>query len=297
MKSTTRRPRRHSQRVAAVLHREIGFVYNPTFERALPGTFEAGPLEMYWEEPTGERRATAAGHELNDGRLLTYAGERYLFRRMNFLKYRANVLRSGLDASRPERRALRLIDEVLSEAAALRNQLVQANLRLVKALARQFASAAADYEDLVGEGHVILMRAIDKFDYDRGFRFSTYATHAIRRHFLRWFGRRQRRRQKEVLAPDLVYVPCAPVGDGAAIDDESLRRLAELLGRWSECLSDREQLILRRRFGVGGLRRPQTLVEVSREVGLSKERVRQIQLEALQKLNEFASAAGLAVEL
>src|SRR5690606_23294839 len=81
----------------------------------------------------------------------------------------------------------------LSQATAVRNRILMGNLRLLVSIAGQFASPAVRTEDLVSEGVVPLLNAIELFDVSRGWAFGTYATHVLRNHFRRAGQRRQKR--------------------------------------------------------------------------------------------------------
>ncbi|MCA9017956.1 MAG: hypothetical protein KDA77_21710, partial [Planctomycetaceae bacterium] len=117
--------------------------------------------------------------------LLTFEDEQILFRAMNLLRFRVNQKRARLSAKIPSDRLIIEIDSMLDLVNRIRTQLVNSNLRLVSSIARKFASSGCDVDDFSSDGCMILLGAIDRFDYSRGFRFSTYATHSIQRHFFR----------------------------------------------------------------------------------------------------------------
>jgi RNA polymerase sigma factor (sigma-70 family) len=226
--------------------------------------------------------------------LLTAAGERFLFRKFNYLKYHANTLRAKLHRRRPQQRRVEQIERLLREATQTRNLIVQANLRLAAALAGKFAVSRADYEELLSEAHLILVNAVDKFDFSRGYRFSTYATHAIQRHFFRVLRRRQRRKERETGAsPELLSSLVRPLEEQPIWNPQAA---AELIGRLDDCLDPRERTIVTERFGLAGGAAAETLKQVADRVGLSKERVRQIQLRAIEKLQDLALQIGLRPE-
>jgi RNA polymerase sigma factor (sigma-70 family) len=228
---------------------------------------------------------------------LTPSGERAYFRQMNFLKYRAAVLRAGLFKSAAREfttRAIDRIESLLEQADQVRNRIAERNLRLVVSIARRFATGQAHFDELVSEGNEVLFRAIACFDVSRGFRFSTYATHAIQRHFYRVFRQGKRRRAVEMVGSDesLLELPSpdrnAQIGRGA----EQAMAL-ELLDHMDEALDEREQYILRERFGCGPSGSPRTLQSLSNDLGICKERVRQLHHKALKKLRRLAAEAGL----
>lgn len=288
------------EHIDSVLRQEIGFVYNAEFEFLSPDEFDDDSVQILasaegertpYAGQTGSVSPLPSAH-----RLLTAAGEIHLFRKYNFLKFRANALRSVLDHRGGATRRAGTIEQVLTESQAIRELLASANLRLVGSIARRYSRNEHEFDELYAEGCLILLRAIEKFDYSRGFRFSTYATHSIQRHFFRVIKRRQTRKQRELASYERLQ-PDAEDQNEVLVDEEATTRLKLLVSRWDECLSVREQEILKSRFGLGDNKHPQTLKSISVDVGLSKERVRQIQMRALQSLREFAEEQGLAVEL
>ena len=117
--------------------------------------------------------------------LLTREQEQHLFRKMNYLKYKASVLRDRLDVRRPRMTAMELVLKFANDAAAVKNDIIRANLRLVVSIAKRYASGPGHLFELISDGNMSLIRAVEKFDFARGFRFSTYATWAIIKNFAR----------------------------------------------------------------------------------------------------------------
>ena len=117
--------------------------------------------------------------------LLTREQEAHLFRKMNYLKYQASKLRETLDVDRPKRRLMDRIENLYEESVATKNQIISANLRLVVSIAKRYIGPAEDFFELVSDGNMSLIRAVEKFDVSRGNRFSTYATWAIMKNFAR----------------------------------------------------------------------------------------------------------------
>src|SRR6185436_8873392 len=101
--------------------------------------------------------------ELYLTRLLSADDEICLFRRMNYLKFRANALRSTLDPHTADLRSIDAIERLLTMARETRDQIITANLRLVVSIARRFASELNSFDDLLSDGNLILMRAVEKF--------------------------------------------------------------------------------------------------------------------------------------
>ena len=167
---------------------------------------------------------------------------------MNYLKFAAR-LRSTLKPNRPSPRKLDEIEQSLNEANQAREHVIRANLRLVISNAGKYCSANYGFEDLVSDGSLALMEAVDKFDYRRGFRFSTYATHAIRRSFFRKMERKQKDRHRFVVT-DPELMSSAP--DDFVVDYDApaeSRLIGHVVRNLDEHLTERERHIVEKWFG------------------------------------------------
>ena len=288
-------------RAAELLAKEIRFVSTTEFADldgdSTPVMDAIELMEMVQTQAADQRYGTPCSAAMNPGEasvcrdglsdapLLNFEQEQLLFRALNLLRFRANRLRNRLSPSAPSRKAMNQIDEMLRVVEQIRGQLVNSNLRLVFSLARKCAGQTCDLDEFFSDGCMILLGAIDRFDYSRGFRFSTYATHSIQRHFYRVWKSRQRRKERFPIAAAgmLAAVPNAPVESPLRDDVEAV--LNNLLANAKTVLDDREHQILLSRFGLkSSTSRAQTLREIAADMGLSKERVRQLQLTALEKL-------------
>ncbi len=288
------------QRSKTWLTQEISFIHSPEFLKLTLADVDWQSGEIYVDESpdfrsTGDRIVPSQLSYLFQKPLLTPPGELHLFRRMNYLRFLANRRRSQIDPSRPRVKVVREVEYLMAESEVARRQLVESNLRLVASIARKFSKSMNDFEDLLSEGNAILLYAIDKFDFGRGFRFSTYATHAIQRHFFRVIQRMQRKRRFEVDSPSemLLKTLAAPAietqATGPALTPEMLRQMSKLL-------DERERRIIEERFGLRTKNSSEkTLKVLSDEMGLSKERVRQLQHRALAKLREFLESQGMTL--
>lgn len=276
---------------------ELDYIYNPEFKSpvAADEIMSALPLseqgcETHWKPG---RNMPAHLARLCEAPLLKHAEETALFRRMNYCKYEADRLRRSLNLSRPSRQAIDRIQRLVDQAHADRDRLVRANLRLVISIAKKFTNSRVAFDDLLSEGIGSLLRAVEKFDFDRGFRFSTYATQAIRRTLVRQVQTVQRDGLRFVNSDALQSEPQEEQTDPAVREArwEELRgNLKRLLAR----LDPRERAIIRRRFGLDQCEDVQTLQSLAGDLGVCKERVRQLEMRAIAKLRAFAEQGRLA---
>lgn len=220
--------------------------------------------------------------------LLKPEEERHLFRRMNFEKYRADFLRNGLNLDRPNVGVMDCIESHLADARRIRDHLIQANLRLVVSIARRFVNDFTLPGELISDGNLSLMRAVERFDYGRGFRFSTYATHTVQRDFYRLYKNGRRRQAMEVLTdPDVLLGSLqAPETSGQKIEDD--QTVAWLKHLMAQSVTPREMSIVNMRYGLDSDDGGRTLREVGEKLQISKERVRQLQIRAINKVRRLA---------
>ena len=231
--------------------------------------------------------AALIGSGWRDVALLTPDDERSLFIAFNALRCQANSLRSQINPRRPSRARLDRLEAVLAEAEEIRRHLVEANVRLVVSVAGRLSDDLNPIEDLCSEGLVILLKAVDGFDFARGYRFSTYATNSLQRHFFRLRKRAARKRRLGQPTPDDILGSIQGTnGVGLPADDpvQIARKLTKSAGRR---LDPRERRILKLRFGLNG-EEPLTLREIAGLLKISKERVRQVLSRAIEKLQETA---------
>ncbi|HUG93171.1 MAG TPA: sigma-70 family RNA polymerase sigma factor [Planctomycetaceae bacterium] len=228
--------------------------------------------------------------------LLTREQEAYYFRKMNYLKFRAAGARERLNVSRPSIRQMDQIEGDLRQAGEIKNLLIRRNLRLVVSIARKFVRDNMNFFEMVSDGNLSLMRAIEKFDYSRGFKFSTYATWAIQRNFARSIPAEHTRQTRFRTGGDEFFQHYHYTTGTSQFEQERTNlRQREALTTILDRLDPRERDIITTRFGLKRGTEPQTLEQVGSQFGVTKERIRQLEARALRKLREFAEEEKLDI--
>ncbi len=222
------------------------------------------------------------------GRPLTREEEVTLFRQYNYARWRVTKMQERFEKAKPK--TDKDIDELLrwfDIATSRREHIVECNLPLVLAMAKR-TYAAGEYGDLVAEGNVALVRCVDRFDCELGWKFSTYACRALTAAFNR-YGKKQLKHKNS--APfefdEEREMQCSDI-EVDKTDDDRIRAIRLALRSGDVALTDTEHEVMRFRFGLHCPQNPPllTLQQVGKELGISKERVRQIQLRALAKIRD-----------
>lgn len=212
-----------------------------------------------------------------------------LFRRYNYLKHLVAQERHQIKLTRVSARLLSELEGLLEQAEDIRRMLVEANLRLVVSIASKHTSDNTNFSDLVSKGNFALIQAVEEFDYAKGFRFSRRASLNIAKEYARVSGRSTELTRKR--AKSLANIQRGlreNTADVLAIE-RTRQSLAEVI---REELDDREQYVILHHFGLlssSVRKKTKTLKQIGDELDLTKERIRQIELSALQKLRQCLS--------
>jgi RNA polymerase primary sigma factor len=288
--------KRGAARARETAHVAIRFVDHPSF--ADPTCTAEIMAPMPSSESKSQARGAAVALELvlssaddyRDSAFLTREQESHLFRKLNFLKYRAAQLREWNDHKADAHAAGHQVAELLREVSAIKDRIVRSYFGLVVSIAKSWVQPGEDLFELVSVGNLAMVRALERFDFARGRRFSTYATWAITNDLVRRVPRERIRRRRFVTGREQVLQLAVDHRSARCDADEREQRrdLAQVMLRR---LTEREQTILSRRFGLTG--EPETLQQLGRALGISKERVRQIELRALGKLRGIVALQNL----
>jgi RNA polymerase primary sigma factor len=213
--------------------------------------------------------------------------EQALFLQFNYARYRVMKLREKIGDKPVTDAQARQLLHWYRLSRTLRDRIAQFNLALVLAMAKRVRGADLDFADLISEGNMALLRATDKFNASKGFKFSTYACRAILKAFSRT-GIKQSQ-YKSMFPTD--FDPALEKSDhqerkAGEYEDDCASQVRRIFERNDAELSDVEQAVIEHRFALGSSveSAPLTLEQVGKLVGLTKERVRQIQNKALVKL-------------
>jgi RNA polymerase primary sigma factor len=278
------------ERARRLLATELTYIAHPSFDD--PSARDAILARAAGCETAGlDRIPVSHGADADSSRgtrLLSREQEAHLFRKMNFLKHLARRIRDRIDPDSPVPADLDEVERLQVEALKLKNQLVETNLRLVYSVAKRRTSACYELCDRISDGTFALMNAVDRFDFARGYRFSTYATWAIF-NALTQRDRREWSRRKRT-AP--LHYESLATPDLESEQNEARVERTKAVDRLLRRLDRRERWIMVNRHGIGGVPE-QTLKQIGMDLGISKERARQLEERAHAKLRDFARFEGI----
>jgi len=293
-------PRSLRERVDRILAEDYAYMDSPLFRQR---NIEHQLFELEPEPelpPTAWYQPTAQDLEqemANSPKLMKADEERMMFLRYNYAKRKLGALKKRVEKEGLTRDLAEQIVNWHRRFEHFREYLVRTNLALVLAMAKRTRLGQVDFAEIVSEGNMALLRAVDKFSVDRGFKFSTYACRAILKAFSRTALKTSRHRTRFPVEfePDLEKSDWVD-RRRETIEEECIDELKNIVDRNLADLTNVEQTVIRRRFNWQEQQEtPLTLEEVGRIIGVTKERVRQIQNKALAKIKQVMEEGVLRV--
>ena len=289
---------RDRQRIADILATEPDYIDSEAFyeEDAEQKIFDDAPEikkpDASWYAPVMDdlglkTRLPRSSEQV----ILTAAEERVIFLQYNYARHRVGEIRGEVLQTPSQTPDLETARELLrwqDTADRLREQIAETNLALVLAMAKRTRMSEMDFADLVSEGNMALLRAVDKFDCGRGFKFSTYACRAILKAFSRQGMKLTKYRQRfpTDFDPKLERSDFVESKREEYVKDAA-SEVKRIVVENRAGLSDIEQTVIGHRFRLDEEtleQKPMTLEQVGQVIGVTKERVRQIQNKALGKI-------------
>lgn len=293
----------HEVRAQRIIEQHIDFIPNTCFEDASmePEIIAPMPDAAEYEAKKSQMRAPkdipAELASLYEVPLLNKAQEQHLFRKFNYLKCQAIKLRKKLwkDGDQPgvldvSKINIPLLDEIevlLNESNLVKDLLINANMRLVVNIAKRHTGQVENFFDLISDGNMSLIRAVEKFDFGRGFKFSTYATWAIMKNYARSIPGEIHHRERYVTGQDELF---GATQDNRTDETEIMaqkERASHSINRLLNYLEPREREIIKLRAGLDSTQKSSTLEEIGAQFGITKERVRQIHARSMRKLRHL----------
>jgi RNA polymerase primary sigma factor/RNA polymerase sigma factor len=281
----------NEMRALEIMQLPLDYIHNESFEnpeRESEILSEMPPFPGRTRTPRPPSGLPTYLASLYDVPLLSREQEAHLFRKFNYLKFKASKLREQLNPSDAKVALMDEIERLNDESVAVKNLIVQANLRLVVSIAKRHVSQTEEFFTLVSDGNMSLIRAAEKFDYSRGFKFSTYASWAIIKNFARTIPHEFKQRDRFRTSADEMFLAKEDNRPVPMFEESAQQLREEQIGRILSRLDDREQTIIKSRFGLDHSEKPLTLKEVGAKMGVTKERIRQIEARALSKLRAAA---------
>jgi RNA polymerase sigma factor (sigma-70 family) len=284
--------------LAQVMSQEQDFIPSPAFdeedaEAKIYRDMDSVPKpDTTWYHPVMDDLSSARGRTVKSAQqvILTGAQEKILFHCFNYARaqiWKIQQAAWATDARQPNPEQAETILRWYRLADRIREQIAETNLALVLAMAKRTRMSEVDFADLVSEGNMALLRAVDKFDAGRGYKFSTYACRAILKAFSRQGMKLSKYRQRfpTDFDPKLERSNFLEI-KRTAFEKDAAEEVRRIVTENRADLTDVERTVIEHRFGLetGDPEKPMTLEQVGQIIGVTKERVRQIQNKAMEKI-------------
>jgi len=283
----------NESRAEQLVNQPVDYIYHESFDdpdmeaeilTPMPGEENFQEAHRGMKPP---RDVPAELASLYEWPLLTREQEQHQFRLMNFLKHKLSKLKESIHPATVRASELRKIEELLSRINFVKARLINCNMRLVASIAKKHAHAAESLFELISDGNLSLMRAVEKFNYSFGNKFSTYGSWAIIKNFARSIPDEKHHRERYITGHEDLFEAKAETrtdeGEIMAQVEQARNRISRLL----EGLDPRTRDVIRMRNGLEGTS-PLTLEQIGQHFGITKERVRQINVRGMKLLRDKA---------
>jgi RNA polymerase sigma factor (sigma-70 family) len=197
-------------------------------------------------------------------------------------------LQADLSPSRARAQDLDRIEELQAKIHFVRDRLIRCNMRLVVNYAKKHVGPGDNLWELISDGNMSLIRAVEKFDYSRGNKFSTYASWAIMKNFARSIPDEKSRRERFLTGHEEIFESRADVRTDEQEQVAQAEQAAGKINHLLDILEPREREILRLRAGLDN-EENLTLEEIGKRLGITKERVRQLNVRIMKKLRDYVA--------
>ncbi len=287
-------------RAAKLLQTTVSYMYNASFDEqtAAQDILASMPDEATYQAKKATMHAPkdvpAELAPLYETPLLTREQEAHLFRQMNYLKHLLKISADRLrkpdgtiDPEKVRTADIDRVEELQAKVDTVRDQLIACNMRLVVSIAKRHSAQTDNFFELLSDGNMSLMRAVDKFDYSRGNKFSTYASWAIMKNFARSIPEEKHHRERYVTGHEDMFDASPDFRTDEAEQVVAAENAAKRVNRLLDYLEPREREIIRLRAGLDA---PEgmTLEQIGKRLGITKERVRQLNVRIMKKLKDLA---------
>ncbi len=287
-------------RAEKVLDQPAAYMYHPSFDQAGAEHEILGPEPAASTDQRTVRPPAGLPQyllSLYEYPLFSKEQEQYLFRKMNYLIHRATKMRKQVKPHRAKASLLDQIERLENEALDIKRRIIRANLRLVVSIAKRHVGSAGNLFELISDGNLSLMRAVEKFDFGRGFKFSTYASWAIMKNFARSIPAESTHRDRFLTGQDMTFEMTADANNLQQEKEDHKEQVHTAIERILGRLDERERQVVEYRYGLSGDAAPETLEEVGNRFGVTKERIRQIEARAIGKLRQIAAEEHVDISI